>query len=79
MVNGPLSSDRKKPGAVFWATVVVVVVAVYVLSFGPVYCFAQHYHHAGVLLVVYRPLLALASVLSPLSRFLLWWSSVFGC
>ncbi len=28
-------ADRKKPGVAFWATVVVVVVLVYPLSFGP--------------------------------------------
>ena len=28
-------SDRKKPGVAFWATVVVVVAVVYVLSWGP--------------------------------------------
>jgi hypothetical protein len=28
---------RKKPGVAFWATVVVVVVAVYVASIGPAY------------------------------------------
>jgi hypothetical protein len=29
-------TDRKKPGVAFWATVVVVVVLAYPLSFGPV-------------------------------------------
>jgi hypothetical protein len=28
-------TDRKKPGAAFWASVVAVVVALYVLSYGP--------------------------------------------
>jgi hypothetical protein len=28
-------TDRKKPGVALWATVVVVVLALYVLSYGP--------------------------------------------
>jgi hypothetical protein len=31
-----MTPSRKKPGVAFWATVVVVVALVYVLSFGPV-------------------------------------------
>ena len=30
-----MSSDRKKPGVAFWATVALVVVLLYVASFGP--------------------------------------------
>jgi hypothetical protein len=30
-----MASDHKKPGVVFWATVVLVVVVAYPLSFGP--------------------------------------------
>jgi hypothetical protein len=30
-----MPSDRKKPGVAFWATVVVVVAVLYVLSIGP--------------------------------------------
>jgi hypothetical protein len=30
-----MSEDRKKPGVAFWATVVVVGLALYVLSIGP--------------------------------------------
>jgi hypothetical protein len=34
-----MTSDRKKPGVAFWATVVAVVVLVaYPLSWGPVWC-----------------------------------------
>lgn len=33
--------DRKKPGVVFWATVVAVVAVVYVASIGPVYWIAS--------------------------------------
>ena len=28
-------TDRKKPGVAFWATVTIVVVAIYIASFGP--------------------------------------------
>ena len=30
-----MTSDRKKPGVTFWATVIVAVVLAYPLSFGP--------------------------------------------
>jgi hypothetical protein len=32
-----MTSDRKKPGVAFWATVVVVCVVAYTLSWGPVF------------------------------------------
>jgi hypothetical protein len=35
--------DRKKPGVAFWATVVVVVAMLYLLSFGPfVWLYTRH-------------------------------------
>ena len=36
-----MTPDRKKPGVAFWATVAVVVVLAYPLSFGPV-CWFRH-------------------------------------
>jgi hypothetical protein len=36
-----MTADRKKPGVVFWATVVVVGVVLYVASVGPVYWIAS--------------------------------------
>src|SRR5262245_32714981 len=43
-----MSELRKKPGVAFWATVVVVVVLAYPLSFGPV-CWwrSESYHEAS--------------------------------
>jgi hypothetical protein len=37
-----MTTDRKKPGVAFWATVVLVVVLAYPLSFGPIVWLAQH-------------------------------------
>ena len=54
-----MSPDRKKPGVAFWATVVVVVLASYPLSFGPACWFASR---TGIgiraLPFVFRPLTA---------------------
>ena len=33
----PTMTDRKKPGVALWATVVLVVVVLYVASFGPAF------------------------------------------
>ncbi len=58
--------SRKKPGVAFWATVVVVVIVLYLLSFGPAFwlldycdnpewaCYAAE--------IVYFPILYVASV-----------------
>ena len=52
-----MSEPRKKPGIAFWATVVVVVALVYLLSFGPA-CWISSRMNVGADLVpvVYRPL-----------------------
>ena len=50
-----MSSDRKKPGVAFWATVVVVVVLVaYPLSFGPILA----YYRSGLAGGRIRPVMA---------------------
>jgi len=57
-----MTSDRKKPGLTFWATVVVVVVLVgYPLSFGPA-CWVNHATGIGTstIPIVYRPIVRLA-------------------
>ena len=61
MIYG-MSEPRKKPGVVFWATVVVVValalVLAYPLSFGPARGLVSHAHlSARLVSVPYRPLL----------------------
>ena len=78
-----MTSDRKKPGVAFWATVVLVVVLSYPLSFGPA-CWiaarpappsganANDYHPS---MNIYRPLSAtLANKGTPVvSPVLKWW------
>jgi len=44
-----MTSDRKKPGVAFWATVVVVLVALYVASCGPVHCLYRKCGHPQLL------------------------------
>ena len=52
-----MTSDRKKPGLAFWATVAVVVVLLYVASFGPAcWITSQLNRGARLIPVVYRPL-----------------------
>jgi hypothetical protein len=57
-----MSSDPKKPGVAFWATVVaVVVLVVYPLGIGPIEWLFRH-HLLGesvrqVLLIVYLPII----------------------
>ena len=58
-----MTSSRKKPGVAFWATVVVVVLVAYPLSFGPACWIVSRLDsdHAGRLLqAVYWPVGRLA-------------------
>jgi hypothetical protein len=56
-----MTSDRKKPGVAFWASVVVVVVLAYPLSFGPA-CWISSRSGTGASVVnsAYQPMLGLA-------------------
>lgn len=38
-----MTPSRKKPGVAFWATVAVILPALYVLSFGPMRIVGMHY------------------------------------
>jgi hypothetical protein len=53
-----MTSDRKKPGVAFWASVVVVVVLVYVGSFGPACWIASRTHtdDGAFFSLAYRPM-----------------------
>ena len=49
-------TDRKKPGAAFWATVVVVVVLIYPLSFGPACWISSRFNRGAKLVpIIYLP------------------------
>jgi hypothetical protein len=53
-----MTSSAKQPGATFWATVVVVVIALYVASFGPACWISSHTGIGYVALPkAYRPIL----------------------
>jgi len=57
-----MTTDRKKPGVAFWATVGLVVVLVgYPLSFGPA-CWFNHAtgYGASTIPVIYRPIVRVA-------------------
>jgi hypothetical protein len=50
-------TSRKKPGVAFWATVVVVVIALYVASFGPACWITSHMNFgAAAVRTGYRPM-----------------------
>ena len=52
-----MTSSRKQPGVAFWATVVVVVVLLYVASFGPACWIASRSRSGGsALAVAYLPI-----------------------
>jgi hypothetical protein len=50
-------TDRKKPGEAFWATVVIVCLAIYVASLGPA-CWISSRTNVGAPMVsaIYRPM-----------------------
>jgi hypothetical protein len=55
-----MTSDRKKPGVAFWATVVVVVLLAYPISFGPACWISSQTGFAlRALPIIYRPLVLL--------------------
>jgi hypothetical protein len=74
-----MTSDRKKPGVAFWATVVVVVVLVaYPLSFGPA-CWISSRVKADEKFVngFYQPVLRMTSGRQGwLQRVALWYSAL---
>ena len=76
-----MTSSPKKPGMAFWATVVVVVGLVYVLSIGPA-CWLTSRLNTGAEFVpiVYRPITLFIvgsnGHLSPAGRAIRWYSSI---
>jgi hypothetical protein len=52
-----MTSFRKKPGVAFWATVMVVVVLLYLAALGPA-CWITSYAKCGgqIVSILYRPL-----------------------
>jgi hypothetical protein len=73
-------TDRKKPGMAFWASVALVVVLAYPLSFGPA-CWLYSYGNLPGRTVarVYRPILLLSQNRSPapVRDFLFWYGDLF--
>jgi hypothetical protein len=69
-----MSDDRKKPGLAFWATVVLVAVLMYPISFGPA-CWVSLRNNAGGRLVgaVYYPIFWLAFEKSLATRPVFWY------
>jgi hypothetical protein len=67
-------TSRKRPGVAFWATVLLVVVACYVVSSGPAFWIASRIggEHAGN--VVYAPLrLIYVRSPQPVQNAMDWW------
>src|SRR5262245_2297074 len=77
-----MTSDRKKPGVAFWATVVVVLALAYPLSYGPA-CWLDLRQERlpswarPVAWYFWRPMAWLAiSGPKPIKRTILWWASL---
>lgn len=74
-------TGRKKPGVAFWATVMVVVVLAYALSFGPLECvasrgFLPEFVDDAFIGTVYRPLAWLAfDGPEPVRNAILWYET----
>ena len=69
-------TDRNKPGVAFWATVVVVALAAYPLTFGPA-CWITSRTNVGVPVVnfVYLPMMWLYDISpKPVRRSIMWYS-----
>ena len=79
-----MTSDRKKPGLAFWATVAVVVGLVYVLSMGPIGCLRQHgfllrQWQTDVLTGFYSPLIWLfENGPEPVHDLVAWYMGIWG-
>jgi hypothetical protein len=72
-----MTSDRKQPAVAFWATVVVAVLVLYPLSFGPACWINQRWHtDRRILSAIYRPVLSLASERGYLPELLHWYAAV---
>jgi hypothetical protein len=73
-----MDSDRKKPGVVFWATVVVVVALVaYPLSIGPaIWLTARGYLRTSAVQSFYMPVLLSVEQAEPLENVVTWWGSL---
>jgi hypothetical protein len=75
-----MSDSRKKPGVAFWATVVVVVLlVVYPLSFGPACWLADRQILPRVTIArIFSPLLDRPSdqYVAPHSNLLIWWANL---
>jgi hypothetical protein len=69
-----MTTPRKKPGVAFWATVVVVAVLMYPISFGPA-CWVSLRKNAGGRLVgaVYYPILWMAFEKNLATRPVFWY------
>ena len=71
-----MTSDRKKPGVAFWATVVVTVVLVgYPLSFGPACWITSRLDRgASAVQIGYRPMTCMMSASERVAHALDWYA-----
>jgi hypothetical protein len=72
-----MTTDREKPGVAFWATVVLVVVLVYLVSFGPMYgitCAVGSPILHRTAHVIYRPLAVACRGSDTATRLAFWYA-----
>jgi hypothetical protein len=72
-----MSSNRKKPGVAFWATVMIVCLAIYVASLGPA-CWISSRTNIGAPMVsaIYRPMTWGMSRSNRIADAIAWYSQV---
>src|SRR5260370_31230981 len=72
-------TDRRRPSAALYATIVVAVPMVYPLSFGPVCRLCEDgYVNGRAAWIAYRPILWMAyRAPSPISGVIWWWANLF--
>jgi hypothetical protein len=77
MAMGMAMTDRNKPGVAFWATVMLVVAVLYVLSFGPA-CWLCDRDVVSEELVesIYRPVIICAGATGPSWTALRWYGEL---
>jgi hypothetical protein len=72
-----MNSSRKKPGVAYWATVVLVVVLAYPLSYGPVIALDRMGLIPQAILrplaIIYRPIDGILRAGPDTPKRLLWW------
>ena len=73
-----MTTDRKKPGAALWATVIVIAALASQISFGPWCWIVSRYAGVRAVPVIYRPTMMLAHESETARRATTWYAKLFA-